>query len=180
MDANAETKKNVISTPPATHSPAVVSSISSVQNLEPMPFTGVKPKKDMRFLWMASITAFGFAALGAALIYVSNIAPLIFAGTTIKASDSKSVILAYPLTISKDTGQSVIQVFLVADDGKPIVNKDVSITASLGSFTPAAAKTSETGSASFTFISDESGIAEINTIADGRPMALQRVTVKVE
>jgi hypothetical protein len=139
------------------------------------------PKRsfDKRFLWMAIITTIGFASLAFAILYVGSIGPLIFAGSTIKASDTKSMVFAYPLTITQNTGTSTIQVFLVAEDGKPIPNKEVTLNSSLGQASPESVTTDQTGTATFSFTSGVTGIAELSPVVDSKRIP-QIVTVKVQ
>jgi len=155
-----------------------VSAVPLVAAKNTPEFKPIKKKIDFRFLWMAVVTAAAFVSLVAYLVYVGNIAPLIFAGASPKASTVKSMVFAYPLTIEKALGTSTVKVFLVSENGSPIPNKVVALTASLGTVSPPSIETDETGTAIFTFTSDEIGVAELTPFADNQKLA-QTVTVKV-
>ncbi|MFO0703534.1 MAG: Ig-like domain-containing protein [Patescibacteria group bacterium] len=155
-----------------------IASVPLVASKNNPNFKPIKKKIDWRFLWMAIVTGVAFVAFAGYLLYVNNIAPLIFAGSTAKASPVKSMVFAYPLTIDKAVGESSVQVFLISEEGKPIPNKVVALTTSLGNVVPATTTTDENGTAVFTFTSSEGGVAELTPYADNQKLA-QSVTVKV-
>lgn len=113
------------------------------------------------------------------LIYVGNIAPMIFAGTSGKASITKSLIFAYPLTIAQNDGVSDLKAFIVSEDGYPVPNKRISLFSTLGEVTPSSVETDVNGYAKFAFKSASPGTASIQIVADQKKLS-QKVTVKVE
>ncbi len=156
-------------------SQTIVSSDSS--NIAGLP--GLRKKKiDMRFVWMGIATAVGFVSFFIYVVYVGEVAPRIFAGSTARASLSKSLIFAYPLTISSGEKSSV-SAFVVSEDGDPIGNKTVIISSNLGTVLPTTAKTDEDGNAKFEFYSNTPGIAELAIVTDDMRLP-QTVTIEVK
>lgn len=139
----------------------------------------IKNKRiDRRFVLMGIITTIGFLCFFVYLVYVGEISPRIFAGSSARASLSKSLIFAYPLTISSNGEKSSVSVFVVSEDGDPIGNKPVIVNTNIGTVQPITMNTDSNGNAKFEFSSNTPGIAELAIVADDMKLT-QTVSIEV-
>jgi len=94
-------------------------------------------------------------------------------------SKEKSLIFAWPLNSS--IGKPVtISVFLRNENGLPLVNKNVTLSTTLGQITPKQASTDKSGKATFILTSSSKGIAEVSATAENTYILNQKVTIKFE
>jgi hypothetical protein len=94
-------------------------------------------------------------------------------------SKEKSLIFAWPLNSS--IGKPVtINVFLRNENGLPLVNKNITLSTTLGQITPQQASTDKSGKATFILTSSSPGIAEVSATAENTYILNQKVTIKFE
>jgi len=94
-------------------------------------------------------------------------------------SKQKSLIFAWPLNSS--IGKPVnISVFLRNENGFPLVNKNVTLSTTLGQINPMKAVTDKSGKATFILTSSSPGIAEVSATAENTYVLDQKVTIKFE
>jgi hypothetical protein len=94
-------------------------------------------------------------------------------------SKEKSLIFAWPLNSS--IGKPVtINVFLRNENGLPLVNKNITLSTTLGQITPQQASTDKSGKATFILTSSSPGIAEVSANAENTYILNQKVTIKFE
>jgi len=94
-------------------------------------------------------------------------------------SKEKSLIFAWPLTSAVGAPVS-INVFLRNEKGVPLVNKNITLSTTLGQISPSQAVTDKSGKATFTLISSQKGTAEVSATAENTYVLNQKVTVKFE
>lgn len=96
-------------------------------------------------------------------------------------SEKDSLIFAWPLTAKADGKSAVtITVFLRNTNGKPLNNKSVALTASLGKLREPTVQSNADGKAEFQLTSDTSGIAQIEAVANNSIKLDQKISVKFE
>jgi len=94
-------------------------------------------------------------------------------------SKEKSLIFAWPLTTQVEKPVT-INVFLRNEKGIPLINRNVTLSTTLGQITPSYAVTDKAGKTTFTLISSQPGIAEITATAENTYILNQKVTIKFE
>lgn len=96
-------------------------------------------------------------------------------------SADKSKIIAYPLysLAANGTAESVISVFINSMTDKPLSNKSVTVTSSLGTVKPQSATTDEKGKAEFHLTSSVAGVAQLTVMVDNIKLN-QPVSIKFE
>jgi hypothetical protein len=73
-----------------------------------------------------------------------------------------------------------INVFLRNENGLPLVNKNITLSTTLGQITPQQASTDKSGKATFILTSSSPGIAEVSATAENTYILNQKVTIKFE
>ncbi len=97
------------------------------------------------------------------------------------ASASESLIFAWPLTVKADgKTSSIISVFIRNLNGKPLSNKAVVLTSTLGNLSEASVTTDNQGKATFQLTSLTPGVAQITATVSGEATLTQKVTVSFQ
>ena len=137
---------------------------------------------DKKLLALIALFFLSFAFFTAAMIFDKPFTNLIRAKEDSKPSPIRSKILAWPLSSLNANGdsQSTINVFVVSESDKPIVDKRVMIVNSIGTLTEISAITDNNGKASFSLSSTTPGIAEIEATIEPDIRLSQKVTIEFE
>lgn len=96
-------------------------------------------------------------------------------------SGSNSIIIVWPLKVPADgKSTALITIFVRSASDKPVSNKQVSLSSSLGKIKNINEMSDKEGKVEFQLSSSEKGIAEINAMIDESIEITQKVSVKFE
>jgi len=137
---------------------------------------------DRKLLALISLFFISFAFFAGLTIFQKPLNTLISAKEDFTPSPIRSRILAWPLSSLKANGisESEINVFVVSESDKPIPNKIVRLTTSLGSIKEQSSTTDNTGKATFHLISSTPGVADLHAIVDPNINLAQKVSIKFD
>lgn len=137
---------------------------------------------DRKLLALISLFFISFAFFAALTVGYRPIITLIRAREDFTPSPARSRIIAWPLSSLKSDGlaQSEINVFIVSNSDKPIANKVVTLSSSLGQIKENSVTTDNNGKATMHLISTVPGIAEIQATVDNNIVLSQKITVKFD
>lgn len=131
-----------------------------------------------KVLGILTLVVFTFVALY--FLLTGPLATMTRASVSETPSQSQSMIFAHPLSMKADgVTKSKVDVFVASEDGKPIPNKVVDITATVGTPEPSSLSTDEEGHAVFYLTMSEAGLASISFSVDKIPFS-QTVSVRGE
>lgn len=117
---------------------------------------------------------------GAYFLFTGPFAKVSRAVLPLGVSASSSSLFAWPLTIPADgTTPSKIDVYLASDQGVPLTNYGVQVSASLGSVQPERVTTDSNGHAVFHVTMSEPGTSTIVVIVNDKPIG-KRLTVRAD
>jgi len=122
-----------------------------------------------------------FGIFTSVLIFNKPLTQLAKAKEEFVPSADKSKIIAYPLYLlaPNGTAESVVSVFINSMTDKPLSNKLVTVTSTLGTVKPQSATTDEKGKAEFHLSSTVAGVAQLTVTVDNIKLN-QAVSVKFE
>lgn len=135
--------------------------------------------KKLVVLFLLFFLAFGvFTSI---LVFNKPLTQLARAKEDLTPSAEKSKMLAYPLYSIAANGKavSVINVFVNSITEKPLANKVVGLTTTVGTVSATSATTDTNGKAEFRLSSTTPGIAKVEATVEGVKL-LQTVTIKFE
>lgn len=121
-----------------------------------------------------------FSIFAGVVLFSKPLTNLIRAKEDVVPSATNTLIVAWPLTVTADgVTASEISVFVRSETGKPISNRVVSLSSSIGTFKEPSATTNKEGKAAFTLTSLEKGVADVSATVDNTPIS-QKISVKFE
>lgn len=121
-----------------------------------------------------------FSIFAGVVLFNKPLSNLIRATEEVAPSGENSLIIAWPLTTNADgIATAEISVFVRSTTGKPVANKVVTLSSSLGTLKESSVVTDKEGKATFTLTSLQKGIAEVSATADNTPIT-QKVSIKFE
>lgn len=133
-----------------------------------------------KFIGLMSLFFLTFGVFSATVLFSKPLTQLIRAKEDVVSSAANSLIFAWPLTVNADgKSTSSVTVFIRTSTDRPVANKQVSITSTLGSFKNNIEATDNEGKATFVLTSDTKGIADIEASIDNNKIQ-QKVSVKFE
>jgi hypothetical protein len=136
---------------------------------------------DKKLLSLASLFFLTFGIFAAVVVFNKPLTQLTRAKEDTEPSAANSLLFAWPLKVPADGKQlSEITVFVRSTGTKPISNKTVSLTSSLGSVKESSQTTDSEGKAVFHLTSEAAGVAEVTATLDGALKLNQTVTIKFE
>lgn len=137
---------------------------------------------DKKLLALIMLFFISFAFFAGLTIFNEPLSTLISAKEDFTPSPVRSKIIAWPLSSLEANGvsESEINVFIVSESDKPISNKEVTLSTTLGSLKEASATTDNNGKATLHITSSAPGIAEIQATVNPGITLNQKVTIKFE
>jgi hypothetical protein len=137
---------------------------------------------DKKLIALIALFFISFAFFTAAIIFKEPIVNLTRAKDNSTPSPVRSKILAWPLSYLNADGnsQSVINVFVISQSDRPLANKLVTLTNTLGSLKETAKTTDNNGKATFSITSTTSGIAEIEAVVEPNIKLNKKISIKFE
>lgn len=137
---------------------------------------------DKKLLTLIMLFFLSFAFFATVTIFNKPLTQFIRAKEDFIPSPDRSTILAWPLSYLKADGitESVINVFVISESDKPIANKLVSLTNSLGILKESAATTDDSGKAVFRISSTTPGVAEVEAVVEPDIKLSKKVSIKFE
>ncbi len=129
----------------------------------------------MAVFFVAFLVFLSFAFFG------NNISRILKAKEDFSPSSTQTLMLAYPLTVKADgVDRSNITVFVRDANTRPVPNKIIKLTTSLGELLPDIVTSDLDGKATTRLTCSSSGIAELHAIIDNTIAVKQQVTVKCQ
>lgn len=123
---------------------------------------------------------FSFVLFATMVIFREPIGRITRAKEDLATSERNTVVLAWPLRLPADgKSKCKITVFVRSTNGKPLSNKNVTLTSSSGAIDPSLVISDKEGKAEFQLSSSTPGIAEIEATADNLKV-IQKISVKFE
>lgn len=96
-------------------------------------------------------------------------------------SAERSRMIVWPLNVKSDgTTGATITVFVVSESDKPLPNKVVTVSNTLGQFKETAVTSDSSGKSVFTLTSQTPGIAEIEVMIEPNIKLAKKISVKFE
>lgn len=140
---------------------------------------------DKKLLGLMFLFFLSFALFASMVIFEKPLSNFTRAKEELAPSTSDSLIFAWPFTTKADsTSQSTVTVFVRNIKTKPLSNKVVSISSTLGTFKETSVTSDKEGKAEFHLISDTPGIAEVTAKIEGMEgsdgVLSHKVTVQFE
>lgn len=137
---------------------------------------------DRKLLALITLFFISFAFFAGLTIFNNPLNTLIRAKEDYIPSPVHSKIFAWPLSSIKANGisESEINVFVVSESDKPIPNKQITLTSSLGTVKESTASTDNNGKATLHITSATPGIAQIQAIIEPGININQKITVEFE
>lgn len=136
---------------------------------------------DKKLLALITLFFISFAFFAVVTVFNKPITQLTRAKEDFTASSERSKLIAWPLTVMADgASESQINVFIVSESDKPLSNKVVTLTTTLGQLRSTAATTDNNGKATFSLISTTPGLAEIEAIVEPNIRLSKKISIKFE
>jgi len=137
---------------------------------------------DKKLIALIALFFISFAFFTAVIIFKEPLTQLTRAKEDYTPSSVHSKILAWPFPTVKADGisESVISVFVISQSDKPLVNKLVTLTSTLGKLKETTAETDNNGKATFRISSTTSGIAEIEATVEPNIKLNQKISIAFE
>lgn len=133
---------------------------------------------DNKLIGLVSIFFLIFGVFISVLFFNKNIATLTRAKEELVPVTDKSILLAYPLTVTaNDQENSTITVWVRNEKGVGIINRNVTLTSNLGTLDQTSKTTDNKGQATFTIHSASVGNATISGKIDGVTSLANTVTI---
>lgn len=134
---------------------------------------------DKKLTGLLSLFFLSFALFAVMVVFQEPLSHLTRAKEEFEASGDHSLMFAWPLSAVADgKSGSTITVFVRSTKGRPLSNKTVAVSSSLGQVQSIETTSDKEGKATFRVISDTPGIAEIQAVIDNNVPITQKVTVK--
>ncbi len=136
---------------------------------------------DKKLFALIALFFISFAFFAVLTVFNKPITNLTRAKEDVSSSAERSRMIAWPLSVKANgTSQSLINVFVVSESDKPLSNKVVTLTNSLGQLRETAATTDNNGKVTFHISSTTPGIAEIEAIIEPNIKLPKKVSIKFE
>ncbi|OGK23782.1 hypothetical protein A2954_03140 [Candidatus Roizmanbacteria bacterium RIFCSPLOWO2_01_FULL_37_12] len=137
---------------------------------------------DKKLLALITLFFISFAFFAGLTIFNDPLTRLIRAREDFTPSPVRSKILAWPLSSIKANGisESEINVFIVSESDKPVPNKLVTLTSTLGNLKESSATTDNNGKATLHITSSSPGIAEVQASVEPGVNLNQKITIEFE
>jgi len=136
---------------------------------------------DKKLFALIALFVISFAFFAVLTVFNKPITNLTRAKEDVSSSAERSRMIAWPLSVKANgTSQSLINVFVVSESDKPLSNKVVTLTNSLGQLRETAATTDNNGKVTFHISSTTPGIAEIEAIIEPNIKLPKKVSIKFE
>ena len=123
-----------------------------------------------------------FALFVGALIFKDPLISLTRAKEGYTPSPVRSMILAWPIraVVADGISESVINVFVISQSNRPLADKVVTLTNSLGSLDKKIVKTDNNGKATFKISSNTPGVAEIEATVEPNIKMANKISINFE
>ncbi|MBI2641774.1 Ig-like domain-containing protein [Candidatus Roizmanbacteria bacterium] len=137
---------------------------------------------DKKLTGLILIFILTFSVFSALLVFREPITQYTRAKEDITPDAAKSTILAWPINDIKATGSDVsnISVFVRSINGRPLENKSVSLSSSIGTVNAISDTTNKNGEAKFTLSSSSPGVAEVLATVQPDIQLTQKVSIEFE
>lgn len=137
---------------------------------------------DKKLLALITLFFISFAFFAAVTIFQQPLTRFTRAKEDFTPSPARSKILAWPFPSVKADGltESTISVFVVSESDKPISDRTVSLSSSLGKLTNPTSITDKNGKATFNLSSASPGIAEIEAVVEPDIKLNQKISLSFE
>ena len=137
---------------------------------------------DKKLLALITLFFISFAFFAAVTIFNKPLTQYTRAKEDFTPSAERSKILAWPFPSVKADGltESTINVFVVSESDKPISDRKVSLSSTLGNITNTSAITDKNGKATFNISSTTPGIAELEAVVDPNIKLTQKISINFE
>lgn len=136
---------------------------------------------DKKFITLVVMFFLTFGIFSAAVVFNEPLTQLTRAKEELIPSETTSLIFAWPITIKADgKSASTITVFARTGNNRPLINKPVTVTSTLGNIKPSTVNTDNEGKALLTLSSTEKGIAQLEAVINNSVTVSQKITVKFE
>ena len=137
---------------------------------------------DRKLLALITLFFLSFAFFAGLTIFNSPLNSLIRAKEDFTPSPIRSRIIAWPLSSIKANGvsESEINVFIVSESDKPISNKQVTLTTTLGNLKETSVETDNNGKATLHISSTTPGIAQIQASVEPGIRLNQNISIEFE
>ncbi|MBI4009114.1 Ig-like domain-containing protein [Candidatus Roizmanbacteria bacterium] len=136
---------------------------------------------DRKLFALITLFFISFAFFAAITIFNKPLTQLTRAKEDITPSGERSKIISWPLTVKADgLSESKISVFIVTQSDKPLANKVVTLTNTLGQLRETAVTSDNNGKAVFTISSTTPGIAQIEAIIEPNIKLTRKISIKFE
>ncbi len=132
---------------------------------------------DRKFIGLFSLFFIVFALFAVLVVAQDPLKRLTRATEDKSPSPTTSVLLAWPLTVPLQS-QSTITAFIRSLSNKPIANKVVSFTTSLGVLRDQSLISDDAGKVETSLVCTQPGIAEIGAVIDNSIPVSQKITVE--
>ncbi|OGK24636.1 hypothetical protein A3A46_00795 [Candidatus Roizmanbacteria bacterium RIFCSPLOWO2_01_FULL_37_13] len=137
---------------------------------------------DKKLVALITLFFISFGFFTAILIFKAPLIQLTRAKEDFTPSPVRSKMLAWPLSyLNADGGsESVISVFIVSQSDRPLADKVVTLTNTIGTLKETAKTTDNNGKATFSITSTIRGIAEIEAIVEPNIKLSKKISIKFE
>ena len=136
---------------------------------------------DKKFIGLTSLLFLSITLLVVSVVSQGNIFRILNprANQEASASEVRSIMFAWPLTVPSGNSDIKVDVFIRNTDDKPIPNKKVTLSSSLGTSREIVNPTDHTGKATFSVSSAKPGVATVTAVVDNVKLN-QQLTLKFE
>ena len=137
---------------------------------------------DKKLLALIALFFISFAFFAVLTIFDKPLSTLIRAREDFTPSPRRSKILAWPLSSINANGvaESEINVFVVSESDKPVPNRQVTLTSSLGNIKEPSVTTDNNGKATLHITSTSPGVAQIQASVEPGIILTQKITIQFE
>ena len=137
---------------------------------------------DKKLLALITLFFISFAFFAAVTIFNKPLTQFTRAKEDFTPSPDRSKIIAWPFPTLKADGisESVISVFIISQSDKPIPDRTVTLSSSLGNLKGSTATTDNNGKAEFRLSSSVPGISQIEAIVEPNIKLNQKVSIQFE
>lgn len=136
---------------------------------------------DKKLIGLVAVFLLAFGLFVSILVFQQPITKLTKAKEEFLPSPTKSLIFAWPLSLSADgKSETIINVFVRNEKEFPITNKKVTLTTTLGTIKEIQPVSDKQGKTEFKLSSISSGVAQIKATVDNSIELEQKVSVKFD
>ena len=137
---------------------------------------------DKKLVALIALFFVSFAFFTAAIVFKEPIVNLTRAKEDLEPSPVRSKILAWPLSyiMANGASESVISVFVISESDRPLANRLVTLSNSLGKLDKATETTNKSGKATFKLTSNAPGKAEIEATVEPDIKIASKISISFE